>query len=351
MSDGNAFVLIPAYKPQVSLVHLVDELLAAGMDDIVVVDDGGGEKFAPVFDRLREKDGVVVLTHEVNQGKGAALKTGLAYCYHQRPECSTVVTADADGQHTADDISAVGAFSLAHPDALTLGVRQFDEMIPKSRFGNTVTHWVLQIFYGLKITDTQTGLRGIPRSFIPACLEIPYTAYEYETEMLLITKGERVQIVELAIETLYFDDNKGSHFNILVDSSKIYFVIFRYTLASLAAALVDTGLFAILFALIGQVGWSIAGARLVSLLVNYFLLQYVVFYSRRRPGVTFPRYLALVVFSGVLATVLIDWLSQQLGWDVIVAKIVVEVTIYFFNFLMNTLWVFVGRRRKQPAAG
>lgn len=349
MSNGKTFVLIPAYKPLVSLVHLVDELLDIGLSDVVVVDDGGGAPFAPIFDRLREMPGVVVLTHEVNQGKGAALKTGLAYCYHQRPECATVVTADADGQHTAADIAKTGEVSLAHPEALTLGVRQFDEMIPKSRLGNTITYWTLRIFYGLKITDTQTGLRGIPRSFIPACLEIPYTAYEYETEMLLITKGERVPIVEVPIETLYFDDNKGSHFNILVDSSKIYFVIFRYMLASLAAALVDTGIFAILFALIGQVGWSIAGARLVSMLVNYFLLQYMVFYSKRRPGVTFPRYVALVIFSGVLATTLIDWLSQQWGWDVIVAKILVEATIYFFNFLVNTLWVFVGRRRKQPA--
>ena len=345
MSNHQISVLIPAYKPKPDLIVLVDQLIALGLESIVVVDDGGGKEFMPIMQQLDQKESVIVLHHAENQGKGAALKTGLQYIYEHHPDCTTVVTADADGQHIAGDILKVAKVSLANPTSLALGVRQFHQMIPKSRFGNTVTHWVFRLFFGLEISDTQTGLRGIPRKFIPACLEIPFNRYEYETEMLLISKAEGLSLTEIPIETIYLDQNKGSHFNVIVDSTKIYFVIFRYTLASLASALVDYVIFISLFGVFASTPISIFGARSVSLFVNYLLLHYKVYYSQRRPAVTFPRYIGLVIFSGILATVFIELLHEDFGWNVSLAKVVVELIIYFFNFMMNTLFVFVGRRK------
>lgn len=347
MINSQICVLVPAYKPQRDLVLLIEQLISDGLSNIVVVADGGGPDYAPVFDELVSKSSVTVLHHEDNQGKGAALKTGLRYIYETQPECLSVVTADADGQHTPHDILKIAQLSWSHPDALTLGVRQFDQMVPKSRFGNTVTHWIFKMFFGLNVSDTQTGLRGIPRKFIPACLEIPYNRYEYETEMLLITKAEQLALIETPIETIYIDENKSSHFNVIIDSTKIYFVIFRYTLASLTSALVDYIIFISLFAVFNSTPLSIIGARSVSLFVNYALLHYKVYYSERRPAVTFPRYIGLVIFSGVLATVCIDLLRNNYGWNVSLAKVFVEAIIYFFNFLMNTLFVFVGRSKPE----
>ena len=340
MTENEIFTLIPAYKPEDGLLVLVDELITLGIKDVVVVDDGSGPEFAHRFEHLRQFEQVSVLVHAENQGKGAALKTGFKYIYERFPGCKVVVTADADGQHTAVDILNIAKCSLENPDALVLGSRQFDQMLPKSRFGNTITHWIFRLVFQLKIADTQTGLRGVSRQFIPACLYIPYNRYEYETEMILITKRENVPIVELPIQTIYLDGNKSSHFNILVDSAKIYFILFRYTAASLISALVDYIVFYILFQLNGSVLLSMVGSRLVSLLVNFLILNTRVYYSQKNSLVTFVKYVALVIFSGILAVQGINFLSFAAGMSVIMAKLVAETAIYFLNFFANTYLVF-----------
>ena len=103
MNYNNIAVLIPAYKPDRRLNQLVDDLLAAGFNNLVVVDDGGGEPFREIFNDLLGK--ATVLVHEVNRGKGAALKTGLTHIM-KTPGVS-VVTADSDGQHTPDDVKKI----------------------------------------------------------------------------------------------------------------------------------------------------------------------------------------------------------------------------------------------------
>ena len=97
-----AVVLIPAYKPDERLVQLTRELKEEKLD-VLLVDDGGQQAFAHIFDECRAL-GAEVAVHAVNQGKGRALKTGLNAALNLWPDLSGVVTADADGQHTLRDI-------------------------------------------------------------------------------------------------------------------------------------------------------------------------------------------------------------------------------------------------------
>src|SRR5690606_31290079 len=99
-----AWIVIPAYQPNETLSKLVAQLRAATGRGIVVVNDGSRAELAPVFDACKAVDGVVVLTHEANRGKGAALKTGLRWLQDRHPEAAGAVTADADGQHEVEDI-------------------------------------------------------------------------------------------------------------------------------------------------------------------------------------------------------------------------------------------------------
>ena len=163
--------------------------------------------------------------------------------------------------------------------------------------------------------------------------------------MLLVTKREPVTIVERPIQTIYLDGNKSSHFNMLVDSTKIYFILFRYTIASLISALVDYVVFIILFGINDSVSYSIVGARVVSLLVNFGILSTRVYYSRRNTVGTFIKYVALVIFSGFLAVHAIEFLIARFGMPVTWAKILSEGVIYFLNFVVNTYVVFGHRRR------
>jgi len=226
-------ILIPAYKPDHRLVHLVERLSSASPALIVIVNDGSPAEHAPVFAALEAIPRVSVLSHAVNQGKGAALRTGFRNIDNLPGEITCVVTADADGQHSVKDILAVAEAAAQQPEAMIIGSRRFDKDVPpRSMFGNTVTRWVMRLFFGVRLWDTQTGLRAIPRRLLPELNEIPYDHYELEIVMLLIAQRRSVPLIEIPIETIYIEGNRGSHFKPLRDSARVYWVLFRYAFSS-----------------------------------------------------------------------------------------------------------------------
>ena len=134
MKELVKIVLIPAYEPDGSLIQVLKELEERGFVR-VVVDDGSSAKCQTVFDEVSGH--AVLLRHEVNKGKGEALKTGMRYIAEHFPEDSIVVTADADGQHTVPDIERITLGVGETPDALVLGSRKMEGKVPlRSRFGN-----------------------------------------------------------------------------------------------------------------------------------------------------------------------------------------------------------------------
>ena len=226
-------ILIPAYKPDQRLVTLVDQLSNACQAPIVIVNDGSPAEHAPVFATLEAIPRITLLTHPANQGKGAALRTGFRYIESLPAEITCIVTADADGQHSVKDILAVAESAAQKPEAMITGSRRFDKDVPpRSMFGNTVTRWVMRLFFGVRLWDTQTGLRAIPRRLLPALIEIPYDHYELEIVMLLIAQRRLVPLIEIPIETIYIEGNRGSHFKPLLDSARVYWVLLRYAFSS-----------------------------------------------------------------------------------------------------------------------
>ena len=228
-------IVIPAYQPAISLPSLAADLAALGFP-VVVVNDGSSPQSAGIFERCAAIPRVAALHHNVNRGKGAALRTGLQEALRRCPDASGVVTADADGQHRAADVAAVAARLAADGRSLVLGARSFKGSVPwRSLAGNLLTRLLLRFLVGQKLRDTQTGLRGIPAFFIASLLQLPSTGYEFELDMLVLARRLAVPIVELPVETVYLDGNASSHFQPLRDSMKVYFVLFRHTLLSLAA--------------------------------------------------------------------------------------------------------------------
>ena len=171
-------VVIPSYEPDERLITLLEDFRTQGIRNVIIVNDGSGEAYTEIFDRaqaiLRDLGGTF-LVHEVNRGKGRALKTAFEWVLENAPEAPGVVTADSDGQHTVDCIRAVMQRLREQPKALVLGVRTFDgENVPwKSAFGNKLTMKVLSYVSGVRVSDTQTGLRGIPRAFMRDLLDVP----------------------------------------------------------------------------------------------------------------------------------------------------------------------------------
>ncbi len=225
-------IVIPAYEPPGAFVPYVKELLSCQEGPVLVVDDGSGETFAPVFRALERLPGCRVLTHERNRGKGAALKTAIAwYNGHWGKEmscngiaaCKGIVTADCDGQHSLEDVLRICRELTARPDTLILGCRRFDrENTPRrSVLGNRLISFGMRVFGRVRLEDTQTGLRGLPAAMLRELETLRGDRYEYELNMLLLAGKRGIPIHTIPIQTLYYNGNEASHYRTLTDSARI----------------------------------------------------------------------------------------------------------------------------------
>ena len=240
ISPENISIILPSLNPSDKFDRVVDGLIEAGFTDIVIVDDGSREENKPHFVRAAQHSECTVLTHEVNRGKGAGLKTAFAWLIENRPNCAGAITIDGDGQHLTRDILRC-AEAMTEDDVIVMGCRNFslEYVPPRSRMGNRITSAVFRLFCGIRLSDTQTGLRAIPAALFPQMLTVRGERFEYETNMLLELTRQGVKLKEIPIETVYEDDNSESHFRPVVDSLKIYKFIILYALASLAGSLAD----------------------------------------------------------------------------------------------------------------
>ena len=218
--------LIPAYQPDEKLITLLEELNANTDYDIFVVNDGSRKECDEIFNAAARYS--TILVHEVNRGKGAALKTGISYIL-ENTDCEGVVTLDSDGQHTVTDTKRTVEALEEHPDSLIVGGRLFTGKVPlRSKFGNAVTRGVFKMSTGVGVHDTQTGLRAFSRKLMPELAELKGDRYEYEMNVLLECTEKSIPIFEIPIETIYIEENKSSHFNPLKDSWKIYKLIIKF---------------------------------------------------------------------------------------------------------------------------
>lgn len=230
MGKIKPIVIMPALDPDEKLITLVADLKKMDLQ-IVIINDGSGQEYVNIFKTLKSQYQCEVFVNAKNMGKGAALKNGIQYAALNYPEACGYVTADADGQHTAEDILKVADSLEKNPDKFILGVRDFNEKnIPfKSKWGNRITSFIFLLSTGKRCTDTQTGLRGIPVKFTEISLAVPGNRYEYEMNLLLEMERQGIPFVYEPIATIYLKDNKSSHFNPLKDSIIIYLNILKYS--------------------------------------------------------------------------------------------------------------------------
>lgn len=220
-------VLIPAYQPDQKLIETLHKLENMQFS-LLVVDDGSGADYDAIF--IEAARYARVVRYMPNRGKGSALKRGMCCIRKCFPQAAFVITADADGQHKPEDIQKVSE-RLHRNGGFVIGSRAFVGEVPlRSRFGNSVTRGVYRLVSGVKVQDTQTGLRGFERSLIDWLVKIPGSRYEYEMNVLMSAARDKIAITEVPIETVYEENNSGSHFRPLQDSAKIYKEIFRFAL-------------------------------------------------------------------------------------------------------------------------
>jgi glycosyltransferase involved in cell wall biosynthesis len=334
-------VLIPSYEPDSRLLDLINRLRAMTDAPIVVVDDGSGERYRGVFEAAKAA-GCTVLTHVANAGKGRALKTGFQYILEHVPAAG-VVCADSDGQHAPKDIVAVGRAVESREATMVLGSRRFTGKVPlRSRFGNRLTSKVYDAATGIRVSDTQTGLRGYPRAMLHWVCEVPGERFEYEMNLLLEAPRHGYVIEEVPIDTIYLNDNASSHFRPVVDSLKVYWPILKFGASSLIAGLLDFALLLLLQWMTGSLVASVVLARLGSSAANYAMNRSYVFMRPSRPSIrrSMPRYYALAAAILALNYGSLFLLHATLGVPLVPAKLATEIILFLVSYRVQRKFVY-----------
>lgn len=348
-------IVIPAYQPDEKMIGTIKGLVESGFDDIIVVDDGSAESCESIFETVKQIPECTLLRHSVNKGKGAALKTATEYFINERKDREALVTVDADGQHLVVDIEAVSK-AVLESKKVVLGVRNFSQAnIPtRSVLGNKITAGVFRLFFGMKIRDTQTGLRAFPKEYLPDMLEVEGDRYEYETNVLLMMNRLRIPYEQVDITTVYIEENKSSHFRVVRDSLRIYALIIKYLLSSAIGAIVDEVVFFILkqwailaFIPIPLTFSAAICARIVSSLVNYGINAKHVF-KENASKTTFVKYYILAIAQLIVSATLVFMVEHILSISSpllsTVAKAVVDTILFFFSFRIQHKWVFNNKK-------
>ena len=356
-------VVLPSLDPDEKLIAVIDGLLEHGFSDIILVNDGSKQENLHYFtDLAAQHPEITLLHHEVNKGKGAALKNAFRYFLANRPEGFGVVTVDGDNQHHPADTRAC-CEHMMQTGHTVLGCRDFNQAdVPaRSSFGNKTTSLIFKIFVGMTISDTQTGLRAIPRKVLEELMDVYGDRFEYETNMLLAFKTKGILFDEVKIRTVYIEENKSSHFRVIHDSWRIYKLIlahfFRYTLSSITCFVVDSGMVFLLTKILGSIladpllsGISTVGARVVSSLINFFMNKKLVFQSNVSTGRAMLRYYALAI-----PQLLVQWIANQGLYTLLgiteqqaflrtVIHILVMCVLFLVSFTIQQRWVFAPQK-------
>ena len=356
-------VLIPSLNPDENLLELTRNLHKLGLCDIVIVNDGSDPSRLHIFDTLANEYHCTIVTHTRNEGKGAALKTGIAAIKELYPNSAGFITADADGQHSPEDILHIArvlfetasspGMSVSASPAIALGVRDFNQenVPPKSRYGNKITSAVFFFATGRRCSDTQTGLRGFPLSLVDELLQITGKRFEYETNMLIKLARSGVKFIEIQIETIYNNGNRETHFRPFKDSILIYGQFFKFVLSSLLSAVLDIALFTLfrktVFASVAKsLIFSTVSARILSGIFNYTINKNAVFKNNEKSVTPALKYFALFLSQMLLSSLFVD-ITSQFKINITLLKIFIDTLLFVLSFAVQKLFVFNNQKVKR----
>ncbi len=353
----NIMIVIPSLNPDEKLKATVAGIKSVGFNNIMVINDGSDKANLPNFP---SEDDVTLLHHRTNRGKGAALKTAFRYIKRNMPEIMGVITADGDGQHTPEDIVKCAEALDVNGKQAVLGCRDFSQpdVPPRSRFGNRTTSLVFRLLCGMKISDTQTGLRAFPRRLLGLLCSIEGERFEYETNMLLKFKQHGIEFSEVKIQTVYIEDNRTSHFHAIKDSLRVYRFILAFFVSSIVSFVADISIFYLIAKLLGGVLGGVteliatAGARAISSLINFTINKKKVFTSKSATTPTLLRYYALAVpqmlISALFVKVISDIFGANAEWTTVI-KLVVDTVLFFISYRIQHNWVFAENKANKKS--
>jgi glycosyltransferase involved in cell wall biosynthesis len=214
-------VLIPALNAERTLPPVV-VAARAELEPVIVIDDGSYDGTGKVASAV----GAIVLRHDVNRGKGGALKTGFTWALEQGFD--GVITLDADGQHLPREIAKLLRERERSGCDLIIGGRShlFDEMLPRRRMANRFSAACISLASGAKITDSQSGFRFYSANLLRN-LKLHTDRFDMESEVIVRAGRRGFGIVTIPIDLGFVDGLSTSHYKPLKDTLRIAWTVAR----------------------------------------------------------------------------------------------------------------------------
>lgn len=214
-------VLVPAYNAGLTISELMEKTSKfVDRSDILVIDDGSEDRTFEIAQRA----GVVVLKHQINKGKGEALKTGFKYA--QKKNYEALITLDADLQHDPSSIRDFLQKANANFDGILIGTREMSlKKMPFARWlTNNLSSAILSVLSGQRIRDSQSGYRLISAQVLKR-VKLDAQKYDLESEILVKAGRAGFQIDSVPIRTIY--RGSKSFINPFVDTGRFIRIMWR----------------------------------------------------------------------------------------------------------------------------
>ena len=215
VSAVRPIVVAPSYNNAGTLADVLTRIAATGLP-ILLINDGCTDATEDVFDHWQTENpevDAIMLRHPHNRGKAAALRTGLRTA--MKAGYTHAITIDTDGQHDPELIPALLDLAQASPAAYVLGVRnsRHADYPARSRLGRRLSNLFIRLECGLKVSDSQCGMRVYPLELVRT-VRCRAGRFGYETEMIARAAWAGCPIVEAPINTRYLpQDQRVSHFH------------------------------------------------------------------------------------------------------------------------------------------
>jgi glycosyltransferase involved in cell wall biosynthesis len=214
-------VIIPALNAEQTLAKVVVDARNE-LEPVLVIDDGSSDRTSEVA----RAAGATVLRHEVNRGKGAALKTGFAWALERGVE--GVITLDADGQHLPREIHKfIDARETSRADLIIGGrAHLFGGMLPRRRNANRFSAWSISKAAGVRVTDSQSGFRFYSAELLRS-LKLRTNGFDMESEVIVRAGRTGLRILTIDIDLGFVNGISTSHYKPLKDTLRIAWTVTR----------------------------------------------------------------------------------------------------------------------------
>ena len=208
----STYVILPAYNEATRIQPVIEEIAKKGYK-MIIVNDGSSDNTLEVIKASQRKypKNIFIYSHIINRGVGMAMQTGFEAVLKYNPKY--IVNMDSDGQHSVDDLDNVLEPLITGRAQAVIGVRPLKDMPLSRNFANAIMNLLTRIFYGVNVSDSQTGFRAITAEALEK-ININARGYLISSEFIREVNDNNIPFEEVPIKTIYTPETQAKGTNV-----------------------------------------------------------------------------------------------------------------------------------------